>query len=151
MSKGYSELAVGGNPNSADYKNAYADEMSNAKEFAAAFALTASQSVIGWELHAYQSGTGGRNLIADTRSEIKSLKESIKEVDTTAAFVNSFYGKGTMSKDTIAGTKAATREKIALREKAIEKMTASRSEYEKYKREAQIGNAKAKKRGGKYM
>ncbi|MBQ3045146.1 MAG: hypothetical protein IJD49_04255 [Clostridia bacterium] len=148
--RGGSSGLSGINPNSADYKNAYADEMGNAREFTAAFALTASASTIGWEMHAYQSVTG-RSLIADTQAEVKSLKESIKEVDVTAAYVNSFYGKGTMSKDTVSGTKAAIKEKIALREKAIKKMTDSRSEYEKYKREAQTGNAKAKKRGGKYM
>lgn len=56
-----------------------------------------------------------------------------------------------MSQASIDGMKAAIREKISLQEKAVTAMESARSEYEKYKRQAAAGNAKAKQRGGRWM
>lgn len=135
----------GGNPRSSEYKSAYQTEISDAKNFTASFAIEkgVSKSTIGWEMHAYQVVTG-RSLIADTNNEIKFLKRELREANA----MGTSYG---MSKDAIGGMKAGLKEKISLREKALDAMTSSRSEYEKYKREAQIGNAKSKRRGGRYM
>lgn len=56
-----------------------------------------------------------------------------------------------MSQAAIDGMKAGIRERISLQEKAVTAMEGARSEYEKFKRQAAAGNAKSKRRGGKWM
>lgn len=131
--------------NTSEYKNAYDIEMENAKDFVASYALEkeATKEAIGYEMYSYQSVTG-KSLIAETRSEVEELKRAYK----TANQDGKSYG---MSQTAIDGMKAGIKEKIALRQKAIEIMTNARAEYEKYKKQADIGNAKAKKRKGRWM
>lgn len=56
-----------------------------------------------------------------------------------------------MSQAAIDGMKAGIRERISLQEKAVTAMEGARAEYEKFKRQAAAGNAKAKRRGGMWM
>lgn len=56
-----------------------------------------------------------------------------------------------MSQASIDGMKAAMRDKVSLQEKAITAMEGARAEYEKYKKQAGAGNARAKRRGGRWM
>lgn len=130
---------------STDYKNAYQIEMENAHNFEAAFAIepNASKDSTGYQMYVHQNVTG-RSLIADTRKEIDSLKRGLREANQ----MGKSYG---MSQDSISGMKAAMREKISLQEKAVAAMESARAEYEKYKRQSAIGNAKAKRRGGEWM
>lgn len=150
--RGSSGGGRGGGGGSAAYKSAYAEEISDSHNFAASFAVDPqmSKSAIGYEMYVHQSATG-RSLIAETRSEITSLKEYAREVPQIAKQQNAFYKSEVMSKDYVKGTVAAIKEKISIREKAVTVMESARTEYEKYKRQAAVGNAKAKRRGGKWM
>lgn len=47
--------------------------------------------------------------------------------------------------------KAAIKEKIKLRQEAVNAMTSARYEYEKYSKESAVGNAKSKRRKGQWM
>lgn len=151
MAKGKSGISrkAEGSP---DYKRAYADEVADARDFAGAFAVDPQmdKSAIGYEMYVYQD-TMGRSIIAETRSEIASLREYAKEIPQLAKQQNAFYKSEVMSKDYVKGTVEAIKEKISIREKAVTAMEAARSEYEKYKRQAAAGNAKAKRRGGRWM
>lgn len=91
----------------------------------------------------YQSATG-RSLIAETNSDIKFLKSELRQANAMGAA----YG---MSKDAIDGMKAGLREKISLRQKAVEKMTSARAEYEKEKRAEEVRKIKAKRLNGRWM
>lgn len=56
-----------------------------------------------------------------------------------------------MTDDEIGGMRAGIKAKIDLQEKAVARMQSARAEYEKYKKQAYIGNEKAKRRKGKRM
>lgn len=133
------------NAHSPDYKNSYNIEMENARSFEAAFAIEdgTTRGAIGYQMYVHQDVTG-RSLIADTRKDIDALKRDLREANQ----MGKSYG---MSQASIDGMKAAIREKISLQEKAVTAMESARSEYEKYKRQAAAGNAKAKQRGGRWM
>lgn len=133
------------NTSSNDYKSSYNIEMENARSFEAAFAIEdgTTKGAIGYQMYVHQDVTG-RSLIADTRKDIDALKRDLREANQ----MGKSYG---MSQASIDGMKAAIREKISLQEKAITAMESARSEYEKYKRQAVAGNAKAKQRGGRWM
>ena len=135
----------GKSASSPDYKNAYNIEMENAHNFEAAFAIEsgATKETTGYQMYVHQDVTG-RSLIADTRKDIDALKRDLREANQ----MGKSYG---MSQASIDGMKAAIREKISLQEKAVAAMENARSEYEKYKRQASVGNTKAKRRGGKWM
>lgn len=140
----------GGSPSgrssgSPDYKRPYEIEMENAKDFEAYFAVEpgATKEATGYQMYVHQDVTG-RSLIADTRKDIDALKRDLREANA----MGKSYG---MTQQSIDGMKAAIREKISLQEKAVTAMEAARSEYEKYKRQAAAGNAKAKRRGGRWM
>lgn len=130
---------------SPDYKKAYDIEMENARDFEAAFAIEpgATKSATGYQMYVHQDVTG-RSLIADTRKDVEALKRDLRESNA----IGKSYG---MSQQSIDGMKSGIREKIALHEKAISAMEAARDEYEKYKRQAAAGNAKSKRRGGRWM
>lgn len=133
------------NSSSPEYKNAYNIEVENARNFDASFAIEsgATKDSIGYQMYVHQDVTG-RSLIADTRKDIDFLKRELRD----ANHVGKSYG---MSQASIDGMKAGIREKISLQEKAVAAMESARSEYEKYKRQASSGNAKAKRRGGRWM
>ena len=133
------------NAHSPDYKNSYNIEMENARSFEAAFAIEdgTTKGAIGYQMYVHQDVTG-RSLIADTRKDIDALKRDLRDANQ----MGKSYG---MSQASIDGMKAAIREKISLQEKAVTAMEGARSEYEKYKRQAASGNAKAKQRGGRWM
>lgn len=133
------------NTSSPDYKSSYNIEMENARRFEAAFAIEdgTTKGAIGYQMYVHQDVTG-RSLIADTRKDIDALKRDLREANQ----MGKSYG---MSQASIDGMKAAIREKISLQEKAVTAMESARSEYEKYKRQAAAGNAKAKQRGGRWM
>ena len=133
------------NSSSPDYKNSYNIEMENARHFEAAFAIEsgAIKETTGYQMYVHQDVTG-RSLIADTRKDIDALKRDLREANK----MGKSYG---MSQASIDGMKAALREKISLQERAVTAMEGARSEYEKYKRQASAGNAKAKRRGGQWM
>lgn len=135
----------GGNPNSAEYKSAYASETSNIGDFSASFAVEpgATKDAIGYQMYVHKSVTGN-SLIAETQREVDFLKSEYKSADA----MGKSYG---MSKDAIGGMKAGIKAKIEIQEKAINAMQGARSEYEKYSRQASIGSAKAKRRGGRWM
>lgn len=143
--RGSSSSVGAGGKNSADYKSAYETEMSNANDFAGSFALDsgATKSSIGYQMHAYKSATG-QSLIAETNREITFLRGELREANA----MGKSYG---MSQNSINGMKAGIKEKIVIREKAVAKMQESRSEYERFASEARTGNAKAKRRGGRWM
>lgn len=94
-------------------------------------------------MYVHQDVTG-RSLIADTRKDVDYLKKEIKQANQVGAS----YG---MSQASIYGMKAAMRDKVSLQEKAITAMEGARAEYEKYKKQAGAGNARAKRRGGMWM
>lgn len=133
------------NSSSPEYKNAYNIEMENARNFDASFAIEsgATKDSIGYQMYVHQDVTG-RSLIADTRKDIDFLKRELRDANQ----VGKSYG---MSQASIDGMKAGIREKISLQEKAVAAMESARSEYEKYKRQASSSNAKAKRRGGRWM
>lgn len=133
------------NSSSPEYKNAYNIEVENARNFDASFAIEsgATKDAIGYQMYIHQDVTG-RSLIADTRKDIDFLKRELRDANQ----VGKSYG---MSQASIDGMKAGIREKISLQEKAVAAMESARSEYEKYKRQASSGNAKAKRRGGRWM
>lgn len=133
------------NSSSPEYKNAYNIEVENAGNFDASFAIEsgATKDSIGYQMYVHQDVTG-RSLIADTRKDIDFLKRELRDANQ----VGKSYG---MSQASIDGMKAGIREKISLQEKAVAAMESARSEYEKYKRQASSGNAKAKRRGGRWM
>lgn len=130
---------------SPEYKNSYKIEMENANSFEAAFAIEsgASKQAIGYQMYVHKDVTG-RSLIADTKKDVDFLKKELRQANQ----MGKSYG---MSQAAIDGMKAAIRDKISLQEKAITAMEASRAEYEKFKRQASSGNAKAKRNGGKWM
>ena len=136
---------VGRNANSPEYKSAYNIEMENARSFEASFAIEngTTKDAIGYQMYVHQDVTG-RSLIADTRRDIDALKRDLREANQ----MGKSYG---MSQASIDGMKAAIREKISLQEKAVAAMESSRTEYEKYKRQASAGNAKSRQRGGRWM
>lgn len=133
------------NASSADYKNSYKIEMENARNFEAAFAIEsgATKETIGYQMYVHKDVTG-RSLIADTRKDIDTLKRDLREANQ----MGKSYG---MSQASIDGMKAALREKISMHERAVTAMEDARSQYDKYKRQASEGNAKARKRGGQWM
>lgn len=133
------------NASSPDYKNSYNIEMENARSFEAAFSIEsgATKETTGYQMYVHQDVTG-RSLIADTRKDIDALKRDLREANQ----MGKSYG---MSQASIDGMKAALREKISLQERAVTAMEGARAEYEKYKRQASAGNAKAKRRGGQWM
>lgn len=141
---GSSGISVGSGK-SAEYKEHYNIEMSDAMDFSSSFALDkgATKDEIGYQMYVHKDVTG-RSLISDTRQEIKSLNREYKEADD----MGTAYG---MSIDAIKGMKAGLKGKIKLREKAIDAMTNARKEYEKYSRESKIGIQKSKKRKGQWM
>ena len=128
-----------------EYKEAYRTEMENAHDFPAAFAIESNttKATIGYQMYVHQDVTG-RSLIADTRKDVDYLKKEIKQANQVGAS----YG---MSQASIDGMKAAMRDKVSLQEKAITAMEGARAEYEKYKKQAGAGNARAKRRGGMWM
>lgn len=130
------------NASTPEYKEAYRTEMENAHDFPAAFAIESNttKATIGYQMYVHQDVTG-RSLIADTRKDVDYLKKEIKQANQVGAS----YG---MSQASIDGMKAAMRDKVALQEKAITAMEGARAEYEKYKKQAGAGNARAKRRGG---
>lgn len=142
---GNSGLTSGGGSSSPEYKNAYNIEMENAKNFEAYFAIEkgVTKETIGYQMYVHQDVTG-RSLIADTRKEIGFLKHELREANQ----VGKSYG---MSQNAINGMKQGIKEKISMQEKAVKAMENSRSEYEKYKRQAITGNENAKRRKGKWM
>ena len=135
----------GGNTNSAEYKSAYAAETSNIDDFSASFAVEpgATKDAIGYQMYVHKSVTGN-SLIAETQREVDFLKSEYKSADA----MGKSYG---MSKDAIGGMKAGIKAKIEIQEKAIKAMQGAREEYEKYSRQASVGSAKAKRRGGRWM
>ena len=135
----------GGNQNSAEYKSAYALETSNIGDFSASFAVEpgATKDAIGYQMYVHKSVTGN-SLIAETQREVDFLKSEYKSADA----MGKSYG---MSKDAIGGMKAGIKAKIEIQEKAIKAMQGAREEYEKYSRQASVGSAKAKRRGGRWM
>lgn len=130
---------------SGEYRNAYNIEVENARNFEASFAIEqgATKDAIGYQMYVHQDVTG-RSLIADTRNEIKFLKQELREANQVGAS----YG---MTKDAINGMKAGIKEKILLQEKAVSAMESARAEYEKYRRQATTGNQKAQRRGGRWI
>lgn len=130
---------------SAEYKDAYNIEMENAKNFEAAFAVEAdaTKDAIGYQMYVHQDVTG-RSLIADTRKEIEFQKRELRQANQ----VGRSYG---MTQNAIEGMKAGIREKIGVMEKAVSNMEAARAEYQKFKVQASVGNAKAKRLNGKWM
>lgn len=123
----------------------YALEMSDADNFSASFLLQSgvTKDAIGYQMYVHKEVTG-RSLIADTRSEVDELKRALRTADADGRS----YG---MSAEAIKGLKQGLRDKISLREKAIDRMTDARTAYEKYSKEATIGNNKSKRRRGKWM
>lgn len=128
-----------------DYRNAYNIEMENARNFDASFAIESgvTKDAIGYQMYVHQDVTG-RSLIADTRKEIDFQKRELRQANQ----MGRSYG---MTQDSIEGMKAGIREKIGLMEKSVAAMESARSEYEKYKKQASVGSAKAKRRGGRWM
>lgn len=119
--------------------------MQSARDFEASFAIEhgATKDTIGYQMYVHQDVTG-RSLIADTRRDIDSMKRELREANQ----MGKSYG---MSQAAIEGLKAGIRERISLQEKAVTAMEGARAEYEKFKRQAAAGNAKAQRRGGKWM
>lgn len=130
---------------SPEYREHYNVEMQSARDFEASFAIEhgATKDTIGYQMYVHQDVTG-RSLIADTRRDIDSMKRELREANQ----MGKSYG---MSKAAIDGMKAGIRERISLQEKAVTAMEGARAEYEKFKRQAAAGNAKAQRRGGKWM
>lgn len=130
---------------SPEYREHYNVEMQSARDFEASFAIEheATKDTIGYQMYVHQDVTG-RSLIADTRRDIDSMKRELREANQ----MGKSYG---VSKAAIDGMKAGIRERISLQEKAVTAMEGARAEYEKFKRQAAAGNAKAQRRGGKWM
>lgn len=130
---------------SPEYREHYNVEVQSARDFEAAFAIEpgATKDTIGYQMYVHQ-GVTGRSLIADTRKDIDAMKRELREANQ--------MGKSyAMSQAAIDGMKAGIRERISLQEKAVTAMEGAWSEYEKFKRQAAAGNAKAQRRGGKWM
>lgn len=121
-----------------EFKNAYNIEMENAMQFEAAYALDTSttKEALGYQMHVHQEVTGN-SLIADTQREVQELERAYKNANRDGAS----FG---MSKEAIAGMKTGINEKISLRRQAIEKMYEAKTEYERYRHQAQVGKQKAK-------
>lgn len=130
---------------SPEYREHYNVEVQSARDFEAAFAIEqgVTKGAIGYQMYIHQDVTG-RSLIADTRKDIDSMKRELRE----ANHMGKSYG---MSQAAIDGMKAGIRERILLQEKAVTAMEGARTEYEKFKRQASAGNAKAQRRGGKWL
>lgn len=130
---------------SPEYREHYNVEVQSARDFEASFAIEqgATKDTIGYQMYVHQDVTG-RSLIADTRRGIDSMKRELREANQ----MGKSYG---MSQAAIDGMKAGIRERISLQEKAVAAMEGARTEYEKFKRQAAAGNAKAQRRGGKWM
>lgn len=130
---------------SPEYREHYEAEVQSARDFEASFAIEsgATKDTIGYQMYVHQDVTG-RSLIADTRRDIDSMKQELREANQ----MGKSYG---MSQAAIDGMKAGIRERISLQEKAVTAMEGARTEYEKFKRQAAAGNAKAKRRGGMWM
>lgn len=130
---------------SPEYQEHYEVEVSSARDFEASFAIEqgATKDTIGYQMYVHQDVTG-RSLIADTRRDIDAMRRELREANQ----MGKAYG---MSQAAIDGMKAGIRECISLQEKAVTAMEGARSEYEKFKRQAAAGNAKAQRRGGKWM
>lgn len=130
---------------SSEYREHYNVEVQSARDFEAAFAIEAgaTKDTIGYQMYVHQDVTG-RSLIADTRKDIDAMKRELREANQ----MGKSYG---MSQAAIDGMKAGIRERISLQEKAVSAMESARAEYEKFKRQAAAGNAKAQRRGGKWM
>lgn len=130
---------------SPQYKESYDIEMENAKDFEGYYALEkgTTKEALGYQMYVHKDVTG-RSLIADTRAEMEELQRAHR----TANRDGKSYG---MSQQAIDGMKAAIKEKIDLHQRAIKKMEAARNEYEKYSKQASIGNQKSKRRKGKWM
>lgn len=128
---------------SSEYKNSYNIEMENATNFRGYFEQNTSKEVIGYQMYVYKDVTG-RSLIADTRAEIEELQRAHRSANRDGAS----YG---MTQPAIDGMKAAIKEKIKLRQEAVNAMTSARYEYEKYSKESAVGDAKSKRRKGQWM
>lgn len=130
---------------SAEARASYDIEMSDADNFSASFVLQSgiTKDAIGYQMYVHKEVTG-RSLIADTRNETDELRRALRTADADGKS----YG---MSIEAIKGMKQGLRDKISLREEAIERMTDARSSYEKYSKTASAGNEKAKKRKGRWM
>ena len=130
---------------SPEYKNSYNIEMENAKDFEGYYALEpdTTKEALGYQMYVHKDVTG-RSLIADTRAEMEELQRAYRSANRDGAS----YG---MTQPAIDGMKAAIKEKISLHQKAIDAMTAARSEYEKYSKQSAVGNAKSKRRKGRWM
>jgi hypothetical protein len=135
----------GVNARSAEFKNSYNIEMENAADFEGHYALEkdTTKEALGYQMYVHKDVTG-RSLIADTQAEIGELQRAYRHANRDGAS----YG---MSQPAIDGMKAAIKEKIQLRQKAVTAMMSARSEYEKYSKETAVGNAKAKRRKGRWM
>lgn len=138
---------AGGNlrSSSPEYREHYDVEIQSARNFEASFAIEpgVTKDTIGYQMYVHQDVTG-RSLIADTRRDIDSMKRELREANQ----MGKSYG---MSQAAIDGMKAGIRERISFQEKAVTAMESARAEYEKFKRQAAAGNAKAKRRGGMWM
>ena len=138
-------VGAGRNANTPQYREAYNIEMENARSFEAAFAIEegVTKDSIGYQMYVHQDVTG-RSLIADTRKDIEFLRSELRQANQ----MGRSYG---MSQASIDGMKAGIREKIALQERAISAMESARSEYERFKRQASVGNERSRRRGGRWM
>lgn len=117
--------------------------MSFGKEFEADFALNLDKDSIGYNMYVYKDMTGN-SLIADTEKELNFLKNELKKSYDVGKAYN-------MSDDEIGGMQQALQEKINDRQKAINTMKSAKTEYEKYTRQAGIGNYKANKLRGNWL
>lgn len=117
--------------------------MSFGKEFEADFALNLDKDSIGYNMYVYKDMTGN-SLIADTEKELNFLKNELKESYDVGKAYN-------MSDNEIGGMQQALQEKINDRQKAINTMKYAKTEYEKYTRQAGIGNYKANKLRGNWL
>ena len=131
--------------NSPDFQNAYNDEMSNARDFPAAFAIEpgADSDMIGYQMWVHNDVTG-RSLIADTQEDINFLKEEYRDADD----MGKSYG---MNQDQIDGMKKGIQDKIDLQTKALNAMKASRDQYERYKKAPGEARERLRREGRWFM
>lgn len=140
-----SSSGMSGGSNSPDFKEVYDNEMSNARDFPAAFAIEpgADPDMIGYQMWVHNDVTG-RSLVADTQEDINFLKEEYRNADD----MGRSYG---MNQDQINGMKKGIQEKIDLQTKALDAMKASKEQYEKYKRAPGEARDRLRRGGGWFM
>ncbi len=133
---------------SAEYKNAYNDEVNRGKRFEGDYALEnyMTKEAMAYEMRVHKE-VKGTSLIADLNKEVTNLKKNLRENNA----VGKSYG---LNEAIIKGIGDGIKVNIQRRERAIQNLMGAKAEYEKEVKQEQSRQRKAQRmreKGIKWM